>query len=189
MISIAIPYYSKMRNANYFMARLLNSIEEQTYKDIEVIITSEGNASQNTNNAINKCNGDIIKIMYMDDYFTNKHTLELIAKAFPKGKKWLVVGCNDNLDPKYTGDILQGNNKIGSPSALTIHKDVKVRFDEDLKWLLDCDFYYRMYREYGEPIILRGDHITVGVGEHQATNLLTNEEKEKEGSFLRKKYV
>jgi hypothetical protein len=192
-VSIAIPYYSKMKNANFFMARLLKSIEEQTYKDIEVIITSEGNAAENTNLAMRKCTGGIIKVMYMDDYFTHKDSLKDIVEGFPEGRNWLIAGCNNNLEPKYTGDILQGNNKLGGPSALAIRRAsldfLNMKFDEELKWVFDCDYYYRMYRKYGEPVILNGDYITVGEGDHQATNLLTNEEKEAEIRLLRQKYV
>ena len=123
----------------------------------------------------------------MDDYFTHEKALADIVHNF-KGE-WLITGCHNNLNPVYTGDIHLGNNKLGSPSCLTIRKGCGVKFDETLVWLLDCDFYKRMYEKYGAPTILNGDYVTIGVGKHQATHLLTNKAKEKEIMLLRQKYV
>lgn len=187
MISIAIPYYSKMENATFFLERLLDSIKMQTYKDYEIVITEEGNASENTNNAIEKSKGDIIKVMYMDDYFTHDNALKEIVEAFTG--KWMIHGCNNNLVPVYTGDIHLGNNKLGSPSCLVIRKSCKVRFDPTLRWLLDCDFYKRMHQVYGLPQILVGDYVTIGEHEGQATNLLSKLEKDHEVMLMREKYV
>lgn len=187
MISIAIPYYSKMKNADVFMDRLLKSIKEQTYKDYEIVTTEEGNASENTNNAIKKSKGNIIKVMYMDDYFTHKDSLQEIVDVFTGD--WMMIGCNNNKTPVYTGDVHLGNNKLGSPSCLVIRKGCEIEFDSKLKWLLDCDFYKKMYKRYGSPQILPGDLITIGEGDHQATNLLTNDEKYDEIMILRQRYV
>lgn len=187
MISIAIPYYSKMKDADAFMDRLLSSTKEQTYKDYEIVITEEGNASENTNTAISKCKGDVIKVMYMDDYFTSSTALQEIVDNFTD--EWMMVGCNNNKTPVYTGDIHLGNNKLGSPSCLVIRKGCMVQFDHDLKWLLDCDFYKKMYKQYGLPQILPGNFVTIGEGDHQATNLLTNDEKWGEIMILRQRYV
>lgn len=187
MISIAIPFY-KMENHEFFMERLLNSIKEQTYKDYEIVIAEEGGgASENTNAAIRKCKGDVIKVMYMDDYFSRPNALKEIAEAFDG--KWMMVGCDNNLVPIYTGDIHLGNNKLGSPSCLVIRKGCEVEFDSELKWLLDCDFYKRMYRLYGLPQVLVGDFVTIGVHPNQATNLLSDLEKEHEVMLMREKYV
>ena len=45
-------------------------------------------------------------------------------------------------------------NKIGCPSCLTIHKSVKERFDEHLKWFMDGEYYYRLHKLYNNPIYL-----------------------------------
>ena len=31
---------------------------------------------------------------------------------------------------------------------------MKERFDENLVWLMDCEFYYRLKNKYGNPIYL-----------------------------------
>lgn len=186
MISIAIPFYP-MKNHEFFMNRCLESIRSQSYQDFEIVITEKGNASENTNAAISECQGDIIKVMYMDDYFSHPNALKEIVKEF-KGE-WMIHGCNNNMVPIYTGDIHLGNNKLGSPSCLVIRKGCEIKFDPQLKWLLDCDFYKKMYKKYGLPQILVGDYVTIGEHDGQATNLLTNLEKEHEVMLMRERYV
>jgi len=186
MISICIPYYSKMTNADFFLKRCIESIEKQTYKNVEIVVTDEGNAPHNTNLAISKAKGEIIKILFMDDYLTHDNVLQEIIDNF-KGQ-WLVSGSDNNQYPYYTGDIHQGNNKLGSPSALTIRQGTEITFDENLVWLFDCDYYKRMYKLYGEPVIIKGNHITQGIGEHQATNNISKEIKGREFYLMKEKY-
>ena len=187
LVSIAIPFYGGMKNANFFLKRAIDSLRKQTYQNWELVITEEGKASHNTNEAIKQSEGELIKVLYMDDYFTHKDALKEIVRNF-KGE-WMITGCNNNLNPVYTGDIHLGNNKLGSPSCLTIRKGCEVVFDEDLVWLLDCDFYKKMFIKYGEPVILNGDYMTIGEHEGQATNQLNNKIKDEEVHLLRKRYV
>jgi len=187
MISIVIPVYSKMKNGEFFLGRCLESIKSQSYTDYEIIMTHEGNSPHNTNLGMKKAKGDLIKILHQDDYFTHKNALKEIVDNF-KGD-WLITGCSNNLYPMYTGDIYLGNNKLGSPSVLTIRNGLNMYFDEELIWLFDCDFYKRMYDKYGEPTILMGNNITIGEGEHQATHLIANTAKEKEVFLMRQRYV
>jgi hypothetical protein len=186
MISIVIPVYDKMKDGDFFLNRCLDSIKYQTCTDYEIVMTHEGNSPHNTNLGIKQAKGDLIKILHQDDYFTHKDSLKEIIDNF-KGD-WLITGCSNNWYPVYTGDIHLGNNKLGSPSVLTIRNKLDMYFDEKLIWLFDCDFYKKMYNKYGEPTILMGDNVTIGEGNHQATNLITNTEKEKEVFIMRQRY-
>lgn len=188
-VSIAIPFYAGMKDAQKFLTRLLESIQTQTLQPLEVVITGEGNASENTNLAMSKCKGDLVKVMYMDDYFTHKNALKEIVGAFDDKVTWLINGCNNNQVPYYTGDIHLGNNKLGAPSCLTVKNGLGITFDPSLRWLLDCDFYKKMYLAHGLPKILIGDYVTIGEGDHQATNSISEREKLEEVEILRKKYV
>lgn len=187
-VSIVIPYYDKMKGAKFFLNQLLSSIYSQSYTNYEIVITEEGNASHNTNVAIRKAKGDLIKVMFMDDYFTHEHSLRDCVHALG-GQKWLIAGSNNNQTPILTGDIHLGNNKLGSPSALLMQNGLSMYFDEKLKWLLDCDFYKQMWVKHGEPVILNGNIVTIGEGDHQATNLLSNKEKDHEVMLMRERYV
>ena len=184
---MAIPYYSGMKNAQFFLDRCLESIRSQTFQDYEIVVTDKGGMAQNTNNAIKGCSGELIKILYMDDMFADNNALKRIVDAF-KGH-WLVTGTDNNPHPYWTDDIHLGNNKLGSPSALTIKNENPLLFDENLGWLLDADYYRRMYDKYGEPTILDGVNIIIGIGEHQATNTMGGEIKLREHEYVKKKYA
>ncbi len=149
----------------------------------------------NTNEAIKRAGGKFIKILYMDDYLANENSLQDIIDNF-KGN-WLVTGCgHDKGDgkiknihfPKYNKNIYLGKNTIGSPSVITIKNEGLLLFDEDLTWLLDCDYYKRLYDKYGEPEILNKINVVIGLGKHQMTNLLGYKTKWKERKLMQKKY-
>lgn len=193
-VSICIPYYDKMDNAEFFMNRCLDSIKKQTYTDYEVVITKEGTMAQNSNSAIKAARGDIIKILYQDDYFESEHALQTIVDAFRGG--WLATGCLHDYNgslinphmPEWTDDIEKGNNKIGSPSVIAFENKEPLLFDETLGWLLDCDLYKRLYERYGEPTYVYEYCSVIGIHPGQATNVISNNEKLKEQQYLNSKY-
>lgn len=210
MISVIIPCYN-MSNAEFFLKRNLDSLRTQTYKDFDVVVTDNSpdhliervcdgykdlnlyysrnprkGMAQNTNEGIRRATGDLIKILYQDDYLTHEHVLEDIVDVFTG--HWLVMGADNNPIPRWTDDIETGNNKLGSPSALTIKNDKPMLFDENLGYALDCDYYKRMYEKYGEPVILDGVCVNMGIGEHQATHILSKAVKDGEFDYLIQKY-
>lgn len=151
-------------------------------------------ASANTNEAILQANGKLIKILYQDDYLTHKDSLKDIVEHFTG--EWLITACDhDNgnerygkMIPKYNDDIYLGKNTIGSPSVLTIKNEDPLLFDPNLVWLLDCDYYKRLFIKYGQPVILDKVTVTNGIGAHQATNRISVETKLKERDYLIKRY-
>lgn len=185
-LSIAIPYYAKMDRASYFLRRCLNSIYKQTFKDYEVVVTEDGKMAENTNSAIRKSKGELIKILYMDDYLAHENALQDIVDTF-KGE-WLITGSDNNPSPYFTSDIHLGNNKLGSPSALTIRNGLNMYFDENLTWLLDCDFYRRLYDKYGLPDTLPGVNVNIGIHPGQASNLIPDKIKINEYEYEKEKF-
>ena len=214
MISVALPIHN-MDRASFFLQRCLDSILDQSYEDFNVVITDNSDddklekiirtygmkivyyrnprkgMAENTNEAIKRSTGQLIKILYMDDYFGHKDALKDIVEAF-RGH-WLVTSTDNNHNPYFTEDIHLGNNRLGSPSALTIRNENPLLFDENMTWMLDCDYYKRMYDLYGEPTILkiygRKANVCIGVGEHQMTNILSDGEKQVEHQYMRNKYA
>lgn len=98
-VSICIPAYNNAASVE----RLLLSIEKQSYKDYEVIITDDSDgdeieklvqkkeyvryykntkrlgATANWNEAIAKSSGEYVKIMHHDDWFTGENSLKAYA--------------------------------------------------------------------------------------------------------------
>lgn len=194
-LSVVIPIH-EMENAEFFLQRLQNSLEDQSFDDFEVIVSkSGGGMAHNTNRGIEMAEGEIIKIIFMDDYLAHKNSLKDIVDNFKGG--WLVTGCShDNGDgkifnhhePSWNDEILLGKNTIGSPSVMAFENESPLLFDEEMTWLLDCDLYKRLYVRYGEPTILKDTNVIIGIGKHQTTNLLSDELKLKEHDYLIKKY-
>lgn len=179
-----------MKNKDFFLERCLKSIRQQSYPNFEIVITEDGKMAENTNSAIKKATGEIVKVLYMDDFFAHKDALKNIVENL-KGE-WMVTGCNHEPGththmPTWNENIKIGVNTIGSPSVLTMRKKSALLFDENLSWLLDCDLYDRLYKEYGLPDFLNEVNITVGVGEHQHTHLMPESEKLKEYDYMKNK--
>lgn len=200
-VSIVVPIHD-MKGGDFFLWRLVNSLMEQTYTNYELVITKEGKMAKNTNAGILKATGDLVKILYLDDYFAHKDALKNIVTNFKKSDEWLVTGClhqkseEDYFEtphsphyPEYTEDIYTGNNRIGSPSVLTFRRESQLLFDEKLSWLLDADLYQRFYESYGPPKIVNDLNVVIGVGDHQTTYILSDKEKLSEHEYLNQKYA
>lgn len=181
-----------MQNAEFFLKRNIDSIMAQTFKDYEIVLTKDGRMAENTNSGIKRARGELIKILYLDDYFTDGESLKnMMLHVVSRSVEWFICGTNNNLEPQWTDDVETGNNKLGSPSALLLKNrfEDNLLFDERMSWLLDCDYYKRMFDAYGYPVRLAGNYITLGEGSHQMTHILTAEEKLKEHELIKNKYV
>lgn len=214
-ISLIVPIYG-MDNAEFFLKRNLDSILSQTFTDYEIIITDDSDddflkifcskypvqyfkntgrhsMADNTNCAIDHASGDLIKILYQDDYFYNGNSLDDIDKYFVGQSSWFVTGCTHTMDgvnffnnhsPYYS----ESDNTIGSPSVLTFTKEVTERFDPQFHYVLDLDLYKRLFREYGKPKILNKINVVMGIHSGQKTNLLSNDRKILEHRILKEKH-
>lgn len=197
-ISIVVPIHN-MQNGEFFLWRLIQSIMMQSFKDYEIVITQEGLMAENTNAGIRKATGEIVKILYLDDFFAHTESLKNIVDAFDGDAKWLVTGCMHQTDinmpfhsphyATYTKDIHKGVNTIGSPSVLAFRREGCLYFDEKLSWVLDCDLYARYYEMYGQPRILNDLSVVIGLHEGQTTHSLSEETKEWENDYLNNKHI
>lgn len=158
-----------------------------------------GNSSVNINNAILNSQGEIIKILFQDDFFFRSKSLQEIVNVFSSNPiHWMVTACCHSLDgksferdyyPKYTEDIMEGNNLISSPSVLSfLRSSNQILFDENLVWLMDCDIYKRLYMEYGDPFYLNSINVVNRTWEGQFNNHIPWEKKMREIQYGREKY-
>ncbi len=199
MISICIPTH-RFPNSEFYLNRLLESIRKQSYQDYEIIVVRKGaSAAEKLNKAFKESQGDLIKVMFTDDYFPDEHALKRIVGAH-RGN-WSVCACiHDNgvlinpHVPVWNANIYLGNNTIGSPSVLTLtNTGFLPTWDENLHWLMDCDYYQRLYEDYGRPQIISEGviaqvNIVIGLHDNQQTNVLTNEEKAREYEYVKNKF-
>lgn len=184
-LSIVIPYHDSYPTV-FFLQRLLNSIHEQTLKDYEVILVKEGLPGETINTGIKKAKGELIKIMCMDDWFAPQNALENIINNFKGG--WQICGSHDNPNPTWSDKVPYGYNTLGGLSTITMKNEDPVLFNEDYQWMIDVEFYARAFKRWGEPSILDGITINIGIGDHQLTRSLSDELKTAEFQSAITKY-
>jgi hypothetical protein len=199
-ISIVVPIHATMKHGDYFLWRLIQSVMTQTFKDYEIVIVQEGKMAENTNKGMRKARGEIIKILYLDDYLAHNKALQVIVDNFKAEDMWLATGClharsgewyetpHSPHYPKYVEDIHAGNNQIGSPSVVAVRNEGSLLFDENLSFLLDCDLYKRYYMNYGAPKLIRDLNVVIGIHDGQTSVTMHDEEKMKEFTYMKQKY-
>lgn len=139
----------------------------------------------NTNNAIKNAKGEYIKLMNMDDYMESNTLLGDMYGGFKSGYKWVLTSFkhlnydtnnyHNPLFPSIKGDgthLIKGINTIGCPSVVMMHKDIF--FDTNVEYMIDCELWYRLFHEFGLPLVIDGYGLTIGVGSHTLTNHLVD---------------
>lgn len=193
-VSVAVPVFEYYNRGVEVLDDMLRTISQQTIKDVEVVISDHsknddiqiycevneydlnikylrnengrGNPAINTNNAIDNCTGEIIKVFQQDDFFFDTEALEIMYREMTQSsQKWFVCGAVHTRDdgnsfyhpmfPRWDDKIIleDQHNFIGGVSVLSIKNEVKTRFDQNVKMLLDVDFYYNTMLNYGMPIL------------------------------------
>lgn len=193
-VSVVVPFHW-MENWPVMLSRCLLSIEAQSYKDYEIILVKHSTMPITSNRAIESAAGDLIKILYMDDYLAHGNSLQEIVDNIGD-KEWLVSGClhDDGTDvgnyhePSYNEKIYTGANTIGSPSVLTMKRGSRILFDTPLSFLLDVDLYKRLYDKYGSPTFLNTPNVIIGLHPGQVSNTMSAEDKHKEFEYIQNKY-
>lgn len=159
-----------------------------------------GVISPNINNAMRLCTGQWIKILFQDDYLYDENSLQIQADLLKSEPStiWLMTKFYHSNDgkavyrlyhPKWNDMIWTGNNTMGCPSGMTIINNDLIFFDESLNWLMDVDYYKRMFEKYGRPTIL--DRVTVvnRTSEHRLTESISQSVKDTELNMLVNKYA
>jgi glycosyltransferase involved in cell wall biosynthesis len=144
-----------------------------------------GSSSANANIAIKNSSGDLVKILCQDDYLYQPDSLDRTVSAIGDGE-WLVSSYLHTDDrqklfrlqnPRLSADIAVMNT-IGTHSCLTIRNRAEPElFNEDLIWLMDCEYYRRLYDRLGEPAILLDPTVVHMLWEGQVTNTIATEER------------
>jgi glycosyltransferase involved in cell wall biosynthesis len=231
LVSILIPIH----NVDIYKINLikynLDKIYTQTYQNFEIVICDESDNdliyffinlynnfnkikyiksslkgwSNNHNEGLKHCSGDIIKILHYDNYFYDNNSLQNIVDTFNNNedKYWIVSpyfheNLNERKDdenklfnlhtPKYTDNIIVGHNFIGDPSCLSFRNKNVILFDKNLTFMVDCDYYKRLYDLYNLPIILTEPNIVVVRHKNQTSNFCLEINNMKERVYMEFKY-
>jgi len=162
--------------------------------------TRRGIAAHNLNTAIALAKGEYIKILFQDDVLVEDHYLSTLLKIINTDKPdGMLTGALHTLDgetftnpitPKNNPYFLFGNNTASSPSVITLKREVAkvLLFDEHLKMLFDCDFYYRLFDQLLNIVIADQIHIANGIWEGQAQHQINFQQFTKEVRYLNWKY-
>lgn len=224
--SICIPVWEQHGVGLLYLKNLIYSIRSQTFKNWEIVISDHskncnifdycleeskkdytlryvkyeenyGNGVANLNNALKIADGEIIKIMFQDDFMFDHKCLEKFDEAFHDDDvKWAVCGCNHTRDgvnferfmiPSWNDRLLEGVNTISSPSVLAFKNEKIKLFDEKLTMLMDVEYYYRMGKHHGLPKVIEDCLVTNRCHENQITSRYSGN-LEDEIKYCKEKY-
>jgi glycosyltransferase involved in cell wall biosynthesis len=154
-------------------------------------------SSANLNNAIENCSGDIVKVLHQDDFLVDQDALARVVSAHESGSMWTLTACVHTNDansfyrqyvPAFFPGGLYGENLAGSPSLVSFDRGLKSRFDENLIWIMDCEFYHMLFKEFGNPKIIPEVGVAIRIWEGQNTNDISQELRNREESYVRTKH-
>jgi glycosyltransferase involved in cell wall biosynthesis len=229
-VSVVIPCYEYGGKGVRYLSDMFRTISRQTLKEVEVVITdhsvdtkimdfcndnifdldivyyrnvnNRGNVASNKNIGMELARGQIVKMMYMDDYFFTEDALEKTYNALMNSDKmWLVCGTNHTRDdgktfdtyimPRWNDNMLRarGNNTMSGVSVISYKNDnMDVRWDSNTIMLLDVDFYYSLRSKYGDCVYLNDCLITQRVNPDALSSTTSDEDVQKEFVYCRKKH-
>lgn len=123
LVSICVPTYHANGQQERILKRLVKSVREQVYPNIELVISDQdaapekdqsiheftdgkvrvkylafedesGISAHNTNNAILNASGDLIHILNHDDFYYHENALrDMVAQLEAQKRSWLAAAC------------------------------------------------------------------------------------------------
>ncbi|MFZ1799256.1 MAG: glycosyltransferase family 2 protein [Chitinophagaceae bacterium] len=141
----------------------------------------------NWNASIDQASGEWIKIMHDDDWFAHEDSLAAFAAKMNDTDKFIFcdyqsIDEENKVQKKsfisnawkkritHEPYTLYAKNMIGPPSATLIHKSIMEKFDTQLKWLVDIDFYISILSKEKKMIHINEPLICIGLSASQVTN-------------------
>lgn len=143
---------------------------------------------RNWNYALDAANGQYLMLLHQDDWFHDTKAISTYLSAFSKHPEAGFVFCkNTAIKPSGEAITLQTfpwllktiqydpyhlvrSDVIGPPSNVMLKKSIGVRYDEELVWLVDVDYYVRLIEAGHKYVYLDRHLISIGLHEDQMTN-------------------
>lgn len=144
------------------------------------------------NAGIRAATGDVVRILFQDDLLFGPDSLGQMMQEFHRGARWCVGRHMHLIDgrlaqpltPFASTAMAYGVNTIGPPSVLSFVNAPPLLFNEDLVWLMDCEYYMRLLRRYGPPARSKHFNTIVRVGDHQLTNHISDHVRSREADIV-----
>lgn len=146
----------------------------------EHFINATNGAADNLNFLLEQTTTKFSKILFQDDFLKSRSALMAIENSLERSqKKWLIHGFDhffedSNLTdreqiPKFTRNLRRGINKIGAPSVIAFRNGSIPKFNSEMVYMFDCEWYLQMQHMFGNPTIIRDPLVTIGIHSNQAT--------------------
>ncbi|MEM7731721.1 MAG: glycosyltransferase [Pseudomonadota bacterium] len=223
-LSVCIPSYAMGGHGAAYLRQSLDVLSGQSFDDFEVVVADQSEdqeiadlcveygalnlrhmrtdqlkrqASANTNAAIDAARGEVVKVLFQDDFLNGSLALARIAAVFANAD-WCLTGSAHTSDgqtqfrpmvPRYHNRIHFGKNTVSSPSVLAFRRAGAPRFDENLVWLMDVDFYRRCADQLGAPAILPEPLVVNRLHDGQVSAGVDRGLVRKELRYVRQKYA
>lgn len=139
----------------------------------------------NWNYAISTARGVWIKLMHNDDWFANDKSLETFASTalYKNNADFIFSGFNEVRTDDIKKYIISSAEKlllrrsalnlfkknfIGPPSTTLIKNNKKAWYDENVKWVVDFEFYIRCLKQ-SDFLSIEQPLVNIGVHDTQVT--------------------
>jgi glycosyltransferase involved in cell wall biosynthesis len=142
---------------------------------------------KNWNAALDKATGDLVVLMHQDDWFHSPEAMQEYVAVFQAKPDVDFVFCQNTAVDEYGNEtILQArpqllsklHNKpdhlllaqvIGPPSNTMLRKNIPLRYDEQFIWLVDVDYYVRLFKNGYKHHYISKHLVNIGLHEDQTT--------------------
>lgn len=216
-VCIAVPTHNYNDKSSFYLKRLFETVLLQNFKDYSVCVSdqstnkdvlnvckeyseqidikyiknsSKKNSTQNINNSLFNSEGEIVKIMFMDDYFYTPDALNIIVREMENNNSiWSLCSTHhfkedlneftSKLYPTWGGEkLLDGQNTIGAPTVMSYRKENEMLFDEKLRLLVDVELYYRMMLEYGLPLFIYSTLVVTSLSDSSTSGRMESDKEQ-----------
>ncbi|MEN9598324.1 MAG: hypothetical protein RL596_635 [Bacteroidota bacterium] len=143
---------------------------------------------RNWNFALHEAHGEYVMLLHQDDWLHDTLAIDKYVAAFAANPETDFVFCrNTAITPEGKAIVLQTfpwliktiqqdpyhlvrSDVIGPPSNVMLKKSIPVRYDEELVWLVDVDYYVRVIEAGYRYTYLDQHLVSIGLHEDQMTN-------------------
>jgi len=210
-MSVCIPAYEMGGKGAEYLNVALQSLASQTLSSLEVIVSDQSSdaavldvctawqdrlplcyiknhesprgSAHNTNHAMRSARGEIVKILFMDDFLIATDALQQIADAFENtAVGWCLCGSElrifgeavrRRIVPRLSPMLPLGHNTVGHPSVLAVRRQAMPMFNPAFDWLMDVDYYTQCHLLLGTPAIIAKPLVAIRLHPDQQSRKLS----------------